>query len=269
VVDNADVMLMQNWEHVQTVLKSVSHIPTEQHGADFMRIREWYLNGLARCLRQTIILSAFPFAEANALLSNKCSNIEGSVICRRSHYEGQLPFVIPQIRQIYTRIPFEDLSSDDDRRFRYFAEEVYPGIKESVQSGILVFIPSYFDFVRLRNFLRKDMASVASLCEYTTTADVSRARANFFHGRRRILLYTERAHFYHRYRIRGIQRLIFYGVPHHAHYYSELLNLSAEGNASSCTVLFSKLESLQLERVVGSKRAKRLLKGSSSSHIFV
>lgn len=72
-------------------------------------------------------------------------------------------------------------------------------------AGQLIFVRSYFDFVRLRNFLKEEAASFVGLCEYAKHSDVSRGRSNFFHGRRRIMLYTERAHFYHRYRLRGVK----------------------------------------------------------------
>ena len=70
-------------------------------------------------------------------------------------------------------------------------------------SGQLIFVSSYFDFVRLRNLLVEEGASFAGLCEYTSGPNISRGRSGFFHGRRRIMLYTERAHFYHRLKIRG------------------------------------------------------------------
>lgn len=43
------------------------------------------------------------------------------------------------------------------------------------------------------------------LSEYSPFRAVTRARATFFQRRARVLLYSERAHFYNRYRIRGIQ----------------------------------------------------------------
>lgn len=36
---------------------------------------------------------------------------------------------------------------------------------------------------------------------YTKQSDISRARVWFFQGKRKIMLYTERAHFYHRYKV--------------------------------------------------------------------
>jgi U3 small nucleolar RNA-associated protein 25 len=43
VLDYVDVILMQNWSHVLTVFEHLNRIPTNQHGTDFMRIREWYV----------------------------------------------------------------------------------------------------------------------------------------------------------------------------------------------------------------------------------
>lgn len=39
LVLRADVMLMQNWSHVDTLLKALNRVPTEQHGTDIMRVR--------------------------------------------------------------------------------------------------------------------------------------------------------------------------------------------------------------------------------------
>jgi hypothetical protein len=56
-----------------------------------------------------------------------------------------------------------------------------------------------------RNFLKAEEADTSVLSEYSSFPQVTRARAHFFQRQRRLMLYTERAHFYHRYRIRGIQ----------------------------------------------------------------
>jgi U3 small nucleolar RNA-associated protein 25 len=53
--------------------------------------------------------------------------------------------------------------------------------------------------------MKAQEAEYAVLSEYCSFSAVTRARALFFQRRVRLMLYTERAHFYHRYRIRGIQ----------------------------------------------------------------
>ena len=57
----------------------------------------------------------------------------------------------------------------------------------------------------MRNFLRREGAPFLGLCEYTGRPDAARARSYFYDGRRSVLLYTERAQFYNRNRIRGIK----------------------------------------------------------------
>ena len=87
-------------------------------------------------------------------------------------------------------------------------------------------------------------------------------------GRKRVLLVTERAHFYFRRRIRGVREVHFYSLPEHAGYYAEMLGfLGAEEAAAgaaavaapSSSAVFSRLDALQLERVVGTARAKKML----------
>lgn len=52
-------------------------MPKGQHGVDIMRVREWYLSGHAKQHRQTILLSSFATAEANALFNRMCINYAG------------------------------------------------------------------------------------------------------------------------------------------------------------------------------------------------
>nr|GMD78989.1 U3 small nucleolar RNA-associated protein 25 [Ipomoea batatas] len=129
----------------------------------------------------------------------------------------------------------------------------------------MIFINSYFDFVRLRNFLKSQEASFCMLGEYTKQSDISRARVWFFNGNRKIMLYTERAHFYHRYKIRGIQNLIIYSLPERKEFYPEIVNML---QGTSCTVLFSRFDLLRLERIVGSAAAKRMVSSDQGMFIF-
>ncbi|OMJ21879.1 U3 small nucleolar RNA-associated protein 25 [Smittium culicis] len=39
------------------------------------------------------------------------------------------------------------------------------------------------------------------------------------------MLYTERFHYYYRYKIRGTSKVVFYGLPEHSQYFPEMLNL--------------------------------------------
>ncbi|MCL7047767.1 hypothetical protein MKW94_002688, partial [Papaver nudicaule] len=80
---------------------------------------------------------------------------------------------------------------------------------------------------------------------YTKQSDISRARIWFFEGKQKIMLYTERAHFYHRYKIRGMKNLIIYSLPERKEFYPELVNMIEESDNMNCTVLFSRLDQLR------------------------
>ncbi|PIA25202.1 hypothetical protein AQUCO_12300030v1 [Aquilegia coerulea] len=149
-----------------------------------------------------------------------------------------------------------------------FINVVFPKIKDSVQGGTMIFISSYFEFVRVRNFLKSQNSSFCLLGEYTKQSDISRARVWFFEGMRKIMLYSERAHFYHRYKIRGIKNLIIYSLPERKEFYPEIINMLEESEDMSCTVLFSRLDQLRLERIVGTKHAKRMTSSEKSIFVF-
>ena len=102
----------------------------------------------------------------------------------------------------------------------------------------------------------------------------------FFHGRKRIMLYTERNHFYNRFRIRGARHIIFYGPPSHAQFYPDMLNVlstagsktSAAGDSAadpSVTLLFTKFDALRVERIVGTDRVKRMVKGKGGKNTYL
>jgi U3 small nucleolar RNA-associated protein 25 len=59
VIDHADIISMQNWSFLATVVDYLNRLPTKQHGTNVMRIRPLYLDGHARFYRQSIILSSY------------------------------------------------------------------------------------------------------------------------------------------------------------------------------------------------------------------
>jgi len=40
-LNKLNLLILQNWSHVISVVDQLNMIPTKQHGTDFMRIREW------------------------------------------------------------------------------------------------------------------------------------------------------------------------------------------------------------------------------------
>ncbi|XP_057978036.1 protein NUCLEOLAR FACTOR 1 [Malania oleifera] len=266
IIDHADVIAMQNWSHVITAVEQLNRLPSKQHGTNVMRIRKWYLDDQAQFYRQSIILGFYLNPDINSFFNRHCLNFHGKVklICE---YKGVLPKVLLQVRQIYERFDVDSIENSDDARLKYFSKKVFPKIKDSIEGGIMLFISSYFEYVRLRNFLKSQNASFCLLGDYTEQSDISRARVSFFEGRQKIMLYTERAHFYHRYKIRGIQNLIIYSLPERKEFYPEIVNMLEGSHSMTCTALFSRFDQFRLERIVGTTPAKRMV--SSEKGVFV
>lgn len=271
VLYRADALLMQNMAHVLKVYESLNAIPKQQHNSDILRVRDWYLGARAGAYRQNILLSSFESPEINSLFTRYCLNHAGIARWKVAH-RGVLGNVSPGMKHVFERLETQaqaqaqgqtqtqSASKDEaDVRFEHFTSQVWPKIREA-SCGQLLFVPSYFDLVRVRNFLRKEAASFVVLSEYTTAQDMARARNYFCDGRRRVLLYTERCHFYNRHRIRGIKDIYFYQLPEHQQFYAELANF-VDDDAATATVnvVYTRRDAMRLERTVGTSPAKKML----------
>ncbi|XP_048831434.1 U3 small nucleolar RNA-associated protein 25 homolog [Brienomyrus brachyistius] len=273
VVDQADVFLMQNWEHVLHVMKHLNLQPLDSHGVDFSRVRMWNLNNWAQYYRQTLVFSAVQDPQINSIMSKHCFNYRGQVSVKNLPKTGSICQVLVQLPHVFQRFT-SDSHMDQDNRFQFFVDQVLPQYRDAVMSHTLIYLPSYFDYVRLRNYMKKEEMKFASICEYSSRSEVSRARHYFQKGDIHFLLFTERFHFYKRYTIKGIHNLIFYALPTYAHFYSELCNAlragGDEGAASwTCTTLYSRFDLQRLAAVTGAERAGQMLRSQKSVHLFV
>lgn len=99
----------------------------------------------------------------------------------------------------------------------------------------------------------------------------------FFHSSAHFLLYSERAHFFRRTRIKGIRHIIMYQPPTWPNFFSEMVNLMQEANQNrhdggensmSVRVLYTKYDMLQVSSIVGSERAAKMLQSDKPTHMF-
>jgi U3 small nucleolar RNA-associated protein 25 len=281
IMDQTDAMLMQNWEHVTHIFQHLNLQPREAHGCDFSRVRTWYLDGNARFMRQTIILSAFVTPELNALVSQHCHNISGKVKYVPEYSGAMLQVRDLGIKQTFSRFESPTLSNDPNARFKYFTTAIlptitrYPKPPDGSGLGVLIFIPSYFDFVRVRNYFATSTAtqniSFGTISENQVPGDreIRRARSHFLSGRHSVLLYTGRAHHFFRYKIRGVKKVIMYGAPENPIFYEEIVGGFLGSSIDDGKIgpaeavvrnMFSKWDALALERIVGTKRVGSMLR---------
>ncbi|BEI83327.1 hypothetical protein CcaverHIS002_0311950 [Cutaneotrichosporon cavernicola] len=279
VVDGADVMAMQNWDHVQFVFKHLSEVAAQSHNTDITRLKLWYAEEKAKYLRQTVLLSRYDMPETRGLFHHACHNVAGKV---RVDAAAGLKGVLDRRKKA---LGAEAGVEEVDKRLEWFTKKTIPALLRAAGSRTqtLVVVPSYFDFVRVTNHLRKTgTVTYAALSEYSSNSEISRARTQFFKGKRAFLIVTERFHFYRRYRLRGARTLVFYSLPEHAAFYAEFLAMpfvAARGAGEvdedvdpadvRAHTLFSRFDVLRLERVVGHTDARKMLASGEARFEFI
>lgn len=274
IIDQADIYLMQNWEHVLHLMKHINLLPLDSHGVDFSRVRMLSLNNWSKYYRQTLLFSALQDPQINSIFNKHCFNYTGQVAVRNVPLIGSISRVVVQLPHVFRRIEAENLTSVIDTRFQFFIDKVLPEYRDAIMSHTLIYVPSYFDYVRLRNYFKKEDLNFAHICEYTKKGGICRARRFFLNGDKQFLLLTERFHFYKRYTIKGIRNLIFYELPTYSHFYSEICNMMKATDSGvdatwTCTVLYSKYDAQKLAAVVGIDRTAQMLQSKKNVHLFV
>lgn len=281
ILDQADVFLMQNWEHVLHIRKHLHLQPKQSHGIDFSRVRMWTLEGWGKYYCQTLLFSSIVVPQLTSFFNKYSFNYEGQIITRNLTSSSSAPIqkVYIQCPQNFYRFKCDKIINSPDDRFNYFTSTILPKFTNCSMNHVLIYIPSYFDFVRLRNYFRQEELNFTQVCEYTEQGKVAKARSMFFHGGRHFMLFTERFHFFHRYNIKGIRHLIFYELPTFPHFYYEMINLmhpSMQGkkfvgdeSSMSCTVLYNKFDALQLVSVLGNERANAMLQSPAHFNMIV
>ena len=90
------------------------------------------------------------------------------------------------------------------------------GIYEDVsseQSGYTVLlVPSYFNYVKLKSFMKRKNAQVVMVCEYTNKKETQRLRTMYEQRELPVLMITERALVFQKLRVRFCRNLVLYSV---------------------------------------------------------
>ncbi|KAJ8723882.1 hypothetical protein PYW07_007862 [Mythimna separata] len=278
VMDQTDVFLMQNWDHLLHVLDHFHLQPKKSHGTDFSRVRSWAVNGWSKYYRQTLLFSSVSLPEIKSVINKKCHNYAGKVIVENPAEVGSIQQVLVQVPQVFHRFTAANPLEAVEARFQYFIKEILPKQRDTLMSHTLIYVPSYFDYVQLRNYFKKEDIGFVQICEYSKDAKIARARDMFFHTEAHFLLYSERVHFFRRFRIKGIRHIIFYQPPTYPHFFSEMCNLMQEVNqnkfgGSECnmtvTVLFCQYDLSRVAALLGAGRVARLVRSLNHVHMYV
>ncbi|KAI6205758.1 U3 small nucleolar RNA-associated protein 25-like protein [Aphelenchoides besseyi] len=263
VISSANVLLMQNWEHLLTVVEALNSVPVNIK-TDISRVRQWVLQGQGSTYRQTLAFSDLNFTELHALMSKNDKNYAGNVVLTRIPTALLHEIEFPIVQELH-RFVCEDPERQSDLRFAYFVRNILPKVKV----GTLVFVSSYFDYVRLRNYLKKDNESFAQIHEYASDSKIRKSRKAFGDHQKKILLLTERCQFFRHFAVRGVRSLVFYQMPFNPAFYTDIINMVTEEVKIHSRLIYSKYDALRLQNVFGPAQAKELLRSEQNFHALI
>lgn len=198
LMEDADVLLMQNWDHVNDILSMLNQEPQSNNDTDFSRVRSYMLEGQAANWRQLIFSSNIVDPSLVSSFKRFGKSVSGSVKMRRKVLpeDASIANVIVPIKQVFQKVPLPSFDKQSEARVNYFVKTILPQILRHNQKHTMVYVPSYFDFVSLRNIFLKRELSFVSVTEYSRETEVSRGRARFLQGRKPIMLFTGRCNFF-------------------------------------------------------------------------
>jgi U3 small nucleolar RNA-associated protein 25 len=288
ILARMDVLLMQNMDHVTSVMSLLNQQPKKNtHDIDFSRVREYCLAGQAAQWRQLIVCSNIIDPQILSIFKRYAKSYEGAVKLKRivTSEDCSIAKVIVPIQQVFQRVPCTSLADQGVAKLKYFFEKLLPPILQRKQKHTMIFVPSYFDFISLRNvLLKREDVDFVSVSEYSRISEVSRSRARFLQGLKPILLYTGRAHYFNRHTIKGVKHLIFFGLPEQSEFYVDLIHALGEGfhtksqhqhdddlmekTSMTCLALFTKYDAHALERIAGRDDCRKMLKSDKTAFAF-
>jgi len=170
------------------------------------------------------------------------------------------------------------------------------------EGNTVIFVPSSYDFVRVRNAMDEKFVDCCICSEYTDQRLIDSYRTRIHKGTAKFILVSERFWVFNRSAFTGIKHVVWYGVPTLPQAYIDFINyikppsataLSAANAATTSTgqlnsaqvnnlaagnyriavakqptsfVLYTIHDAMALERIVGTEFARELLTSSENMH---
>ena len=146
VLLRADVMYMQNWDHVQDVLARVNQPLENSFHVDFARVRPYHLAGQAQHWRQLIVCSAWSDPLMSHTFTRHAQSIAGLARIRKrvasEHASVSKVLVVPSIKQVFQRITTTSVLTQAEDRIDYFIKHLLPRMIRHQQRHTLIFVPN-------------------------------------------------------------------------------------------------------------------------------
>lgn len=117
IVARSDVLAMQNWDHVNSVLECLNRQPRDTSNIDFSRVRNYFLEGQGENWRQLIMVSKFADPYILSSFTRYGKSIEGQLKLRRltPDDDADITNVTVHVKQVFsTALLFRAYTSQAD-----------------------------------------------------------------------------------------------------------------------------------------------------------
>ncbi|KAL7067493.1 hypothetical protein ACR3K2_20590 [Cryptosporidium serpentis] len=284
LIYGADIILMQNWEHLLDIFDVLNKLPSKNLGScDIRRIYQPFIDGNSKIMRQTILIASGRSEDFTCLFRKYTNNCRGYVrlwnslerlrkLSNINKFELPLNIaasLVPDLKQMFIKV--SNQVDSEESMLSYMSNYLYPDILaaiDGVNQRVLLVLPNYISYLRIRKYLIQQNAVFGSCHESSSNASLSKNRLAFYKGELPILITTERFLFFRRYLLKGATTVIFWGPPIFSVIYVDCiysLNFPCIDKSKNkarnplSIMLFHELNSLALERILGTKRCSYLL----------
>eukprot|EP01069_Polyplicarium_translucidae_P007880 Polyplicarium_translucidae@DN3161_c0_g1_i3.p1 len=253
VVDSADVIRMQNLEHLEQIMSLTSVLPSRwPDSCDIRRVRlPFAAEGGAAKMRQTIVLAAGRHPELVSLFERRCANSRGSVILSQKNTALLLDDArrsTPKCKHVFQFVPCPNHAEMDACMESFFLKHGAKII--GTLEKCLVVLPSHLEVLQMRKKLSQTLPSHEWLHEYCTPKQVKQARREFAFGDLAVLITTERWLYFRRVRLRGARHVVFFRPMAAAQLYPLLARANSR-TLKMAVSYFSTFDFQALERLAG------------------
>ena len=133
----------------------------------------WALNGHSAHYRQNLVFSSIALPEISAIFSRKSTNFAGKVRVENAvtATSASVCRVVVQLPQAFHRFSTTTAAQSSEDRFQFFIKKILPQFRDNIMTNTLIYIPSYYDYVRLRNYLHKEEANFGQVLFLLSSLD--------------------------------------------------------------------------------------------------
>jgi U3 small nucleolar RNA-associated protein 25 len=252
LIDGVRELVMQNMQHLKSIMSKINLKVKKDHQVDITTLREYYFDDSQRFRRQTIVLAGRKIPEIIAL-QKYCYNDSGSISVSQAY-----PNLVTR-PCFFHFVEANSLVADFSAKKELLTKRLW-------EPKTVIVIPSYYDLILLKTELKNPSLDFACLTEYSKRSLVDTTRHAFSKGLISVVILTERLLFYRSIKFEGINQLIFFGIPYFEDTWIKLAGeVSEQGKIHA---IYSKFNGMALERITGSDWTRKMVKGEKKSFLI-